>query len=135
MGTPCAAVRGGCWAAVVALVCSAVIAPSAGAKPKAIKPAAAFTLPSAKACVAGGELTLLLRRVSHVKWVGATVTVAGKRVKTVTAKQVTKPIRLTHLPAGKSLADIEASCSETPFPSLSADPGMCPYVTLVRPCC
>lgn len=40
-----------------------------------------------------------------------------------------------HLPAGKSLADIEASCSETPFPSLSADPGMCPYVTLVRPCC
>ena len=28
-----------------------------------------------------------------------------------------------HLPAGKTLADIQASCPEVPFPSLSAQPG------------
>ncbi|KAI0000373.1 manganese peroxidase 3 [Russula vinacea] len=28
-----------------------------------------------------------------------------------------------HLPAGTSLQDIEASCDETPFPTLTADPG------------
>ncbi|PIL34186.1 hypothetical protein GSI_03897 [Ganoderma sinense ZZ0214-1] len=28
-----------------------------------------------------------------------------------------------HLPAGKNLTDIEASCNTTPFPTISADPG------------
>jgi len=27
------------------------------------------------------------------------------------------------LPAGKTLGDIEVSCQQTPFPSLTADPG------------
>lgn len=30
-----------------------------------------------------------------------------------------------HLPAGKTLKDIQASCAETPFPRLPTDPGTC----------
>ena len=31
--------------------------------------------------------------------------------------------QVAHLPAGKSLSDIEGSCQATPFPTISADPG------------
>lgn len=30
-----------------------------------------------------------------------------------------------HLPAGKSMADIQASCAEIPFPVLPVNPGTC----------
>ncbi|OBZ67236.1 Versatile peroxidase VPL1 [Grifola frondosa] len=39
-------------------------------------------------------------------------------------------VRAPHLPAGKSLADIQASCSSTPFPNLSVDAGP---VTTIAP--
>ncbi len=38
----------------------------------------------------------------------------------VPAKALTQ---VAHLPAGKNLADIEAACQATPFPTISADPG------------
>ena len=37
----------------------------------------------------------------------------------VPSKQVDAP----HLPAGKTLKDIQASCPEVPFPRLTAQPG------------
>ena len=32
--------------------------------------------------------------------------------------------QVAHLPAGKSLKDVQASCKKTPFPTIMADPGM-----------
>src|SRR4051794_23526491 len=55
---------------LVAVLALAAAVPSAAAarRPKPIPAAAAFTLPSARACVVGHRLTLLLRRVAHVTW-------------------------------------------------------------------
>ena len=40
---------------------------------------------------------------------------------------VPKPAKsqVAHLPAGKTLKDIEASCKKTPFPTIKANPGEC----------
>lgn len=38
------------------------------------------------------------------------------------------------LPAGKTMADIEAACATTPFPTLSAAPGEFPAVCSTRMC-
>ncbi|KAF5364631.1 hypothetical protein D9758_005559 [Tetrapyrgos nigripes] len=40
-------------------------------------------------------------------------------------------VRGPHLPAGKSLADIEASCKDRPFPTISADSG--PQTSIPKP--
>ncbi|KAL0579393.1 fungal class II heme-containing peroxidase [Marasmius crinis-equi] len=47
----------------------------------------------------------------------------------VPAPLATKP----HLPAGSSLDDVEQACKDTPFPSLSADPGSATTVAPVPP--
>jgi hypothetical protein len=102
MGTP-SVVRAGRWPLVaVVLLLAAVTAPSVTARPrpKRIAAAAAFSLPSVKTCVAGGRLTLRVRRVAHVRWPGAVVKIDGRRFKTIRASQVARSIRLTRLPAG-----------------------------------
>ncbi|TCD62521.1 Manganese peroxidase 3 [Steccherinum ochraceum] len=40
---------------------------------------------------------------------------------------------VAHLPAGKSLADVEAACAATPFPTIAADPGPATSVAAVPP--
>src|SRR5689334_9928408 len=79
---------------------------AAPAKPRPISAAAAFTLPSTKACVADHQLTLLLRKVPHVTWTSATVKVDGRTVKSVKATK--RPIRLTGLPNGTFTLKITA---------------------------
>jgi hypothetical protein len=79
---------------------------AAPAKPKPISTAAAFTLPSPKACVAGHQVTLLLRKVPHVTWTSVTVKINGRTVKS--GKASFKPIRLTGLPNGTFTLKITA---------------------------
>lgn len=43
--------------------------------------------------------------------------------------------QVAHLPAGKSLSDIEGSCQATPFPTISADPGALLQSHLYRAVC
>ena len=59
----------------------------------------------------------------------AKMTVLGNDVSTLTDCSEVIPVpkpapsNVAHLPAGKSLHDIQASCKETPFPSISTLPG------------
>ena len=80
-------------------------------KPRRISAAAAFVLPSATKCVSGHALTLQVRKLAHVTWIGATVKVNGKRSKTIKRSQVTRPIELTGLPTGKFVLAITATTS------------------------
>src|SRR5690349_9021924 len=117
--------------AVLALV-AAVPDAAAARRSRPIPATAAFTLPSSRACVAGHRLTLLLRKVPRVRWIGATVKVSGRTVKTVTASQTRRPIRLARLPSGRYTLTITATawggrfaratrtytaCTTTPLPS------------------
>jgi hypothetical protein len=90
------------------LLAAIVAAPSAAAKPKPIPDASAFALPSTLQCVADRTLKLRLRKLRHVKWLGATIKVDGKRVKTVKRSQVTRPVTLTRLPRGRFALSITA---------------------------
>ena len=99
-----------------AVLLVAVLAPLAGPpnaaaarKPKPIPAAAAFTLPSAKACVARHELTLRLRKVPHVRWRDATVKVNGRTVSVVKGRRTGKPIRVTGLPSGSYRLTVTAT--------------------------
>jgi hypothetical protein len=78
----------------------------------AISAASAFVLPSAQKCVSGRTLTIQVRKLPHVTWVGATVKVNGKRFKTIKRSQVTRPIKLTGLPTGKFVLAITAKTSD-----------------------
>ena len=59
----------------------------------------------------------------------AKMTVLGNDVRTLTDCSEVIPVpkpaasNVAHLPAGKTLKDIEAACAATPFPALSAAPG------------
>ena len=59
----------------------------------------------------------------------AKMTVLGNNVRTLTDCSEVIPVpkpaasNVAHLPAGKTLHDIEASCKKAPFPRLTADPG------------
>ncbi len=112
--------RGAAVAAVVLAAIASVSAFAAGggagaglqAKPRPISAAAAFVLPSTKRCVSLRELTIRLRDVPHVKWVGVTVKVNGKRAKTVKRSQITRLVKLTGLPLGRLALSITAVTSD-----------------------
>ena len=59
----------------------------------------------------------------------AKMAVLGQDVRTLVDCSEVIPIpaaaasQAAHLPAGKSLADVEGACQATPFPAISADPG------------
>ena len=59
----------------------------------------------------------------------AKMAVLGQDVRTLVDCSEVIPIpaaaasQAAHLPAGKSLADVEGACQATPFPAVSADPG------------
>lgn len=84
--------------------------PSNGAP--AISTAKAFSLPSARRCVSRRNFTIRIRRLPGVVWVRATVTVNGKRVKTVKRSRITAPVNLTGLPKGRFTVDITATTSD-----------------------
>ena len=84
---------------------------SFGHRPRQISAASAFVLPSAKQCVGDRELTIQLRTLPHVRWIGATVDVNGARFKTIKRSQLTRPVRLTGLPSGHFVLSITARTS------------------------
>jgi hypothetical protein len=97
----------------LALAGSAMAAmPKAKHKARAIPAVSVLTLPSAKQCVTGRRLTIQLRKVAHVHWISATVTVNGKRVKTVTRAHGAQLVKLTGLPARTSLLSIKVTTSD-----------------------
>jgi hypothetical protein len=69
---------------------------TATAAPPPIPAATAFSLPHG--CVTGGKLTIRVRKVRHVRWLSVTITLDGKKLRTLKGRKVTRPIRLTHLP-------------------------------------
>jgi hypothetical protein len=80
-------------------------------RPRQISAASAFVLPSTKQCVAGRELTIQLRTLPHVRWIGATVEVNGARFKTIKHSLLTRPVKLTDLPSGRFAVSIIARTS------------------------
>jgi hypothetical protein len=69
---------------------------------------AAFVLPSSRHCLTRPELTLQLRKLPHVHWVGGTVKVNGKRVKVIERSQAGSPVQITNLPTGRIVLTITA---------------------------
>jgi hypothetical protein len=84
---------------------------SFGHRPRQISAASAFVLPSTKQCVGDRELTIQLRTLPHVRWIGATVDVNGARFKTIKRSQLTRPVRLTGLPSAHFVLSITARTS------------------------
>ncbi len=85
---------------------------SFGHRPRQISAASAFVLPSTKQCVGGGELTIELRMLPHVRWISATVEVNGRRFETIKHSQLTHPVKLTGLPSGRFGLSITARTSD-----------------------
>ncbi len=67
-------------------------------KPKPIPAATAFILPSPSRCVSGRALTVEVRRVPGVAWLTATVSINGRRVKTIVRSRVGIPVKISGLP-------------------------------------
>jgi len=81
-------------------------------RPARIFAASAFGLPASKQCVGGRALTLQVRTLADVTWIGATVKVNGKRFKTIKRSQITRPVKLTRLPTGTFVLSITAKTSD-----------------------
>jgi hypothetical protein len=98
----------------VAVVVAAVVAPSAGAKPKLrpISPAAAFVLPPPQRCVSKSGLTLRVRKVARVKWVGATVKIDGKRFRTFGRAALPGALKLSGLPSKRFAVSLTARAKD-----------------------
>jgi hypothetical protein len=62
--------------------------------------------------VGGRALTLQVRTLADVTWIGATVKVNGKRFKTIKRSQITRPVKLTRLPTGTFVLSITAKTSD-----------------------
>jgi hypothetical protein len=84
---------------------------SFGHRSRQISAASAFVLPSTEQCVPGHELTVELRKLPHVRWIGATVEINGKRFATIKHSQLTRPVTLTGLPGGRFVLSIAAKTS------------------------
>jgi hypothetical protein len=106
---------------VVAVIVAAVVFTAtmgtgalASGKPKRhpIPAASAFILPSTKVCVSGRRLTFRLRVLPHVRWRTVTVSVNGRRVKTIQLSRIPQPVRISGLPAGKLILRITARTSD-----------------------
>ncbi len=81
------------------------------AKRRPISPASAFVLPSTKQCVSGQELTIRLRKLPHVRWIGATVKVNGKQVLTIKRSRIAAAVKLAGLPIGRLALSITVTAS------------------------
>jgi hypothetical protein len=89
------------WLLGVAVVALMVTSPVAAAAPRshasAIERTRYFEVPAADSCIDGGRLTVHVRAVRHIRWVRATVTINGRRVKVLKGKRITKPVTITGL--------------------------------------
>jgi sugar lactone lactonase YvrE len=81
------------------------------AKPKAISPVAAFSLPSAKECVSRRKFTIHVRTVPGITWVSAIIKINHKRIKTLGRSHITALVNLVGLPKGTFVLSIIAKAS------------------------
>jgi YVTN family beta-propeller protein len=81
------------------------------ATPKVISAAAAFSLPSSKQCVSKRRFTIHVRTLPAITWVGATIRINHKRVKTVGRAHIKALINLVGLPKGTFVLSITAKAS------------------------
>jgi hypothetical protein len=94
-----------------------VAPPGAGARPAhhqkpAISAAAAFVLPTSGQCLKDGQLTVELRKIHHVTWAGAVVTVNGAKLATIKPSQAGRPVQIGGLPSGAIAFSITARTSD-----------------------
>jgi hypothetical protein len=94
-----------------------VAPPGAGARPThhrkpAISAAAAFVLPASGQCLKDGQVTVELRKIHHVAWAGAVVTVNGARFATIKPSQAGRPVQIGGLPSGATAFSITARTSD-----------------------
>ena len=61
--------------------------------------------------MSGRELTIELRKLPDVRWIGATVEVNGRRFETIKRAQLTRSVTLTGLPGGRFVLSITAKTS------------------------
>jgi alpha-tubulin suppressor-like RCC1 family protein len=80
---------------------------SVAANPLAIQSSKSLTpliiLPSNKACVAGGKLTIQFDSTPHGPWAKVTIYLNGKRLKTLKRPHITRLVTITGLPRGSFL--------------------------------
>ena len=102
-------------AAMSALATGAAAMPTASAshhsKPHSKPPisaGAALVLPSQSQCVKDGQLTVQLRKISHVSWTSVVVKVNGRRLTTISPTQVNRPVQISGLPTGSITLSITA---------------------------
>ncbi len=80
---------------------------SVAANPLAIQSSKSLTpliiLPSNKACVAGGKLTIQFNSTPHGPWAKVTIYLNGKRLKTLKRPHITRLVTITGLPRGSFL--------------------------------
>jgi hypothetical protein len=104
--------------AIALLVALSLNSSALGTTPQAkhgshrIAAASVVSLPSTKQCVSGGQLTLQLRKVAHVRWIGATVKVNNRRVKSIARARVAKVVRITGLPTGSFVLTVRITTSD-----------------------
>ena len=106
------------WGAVtvavvaIATAMAATTLASGKSKRPPISGAAAIILPSTKVCVSGHRLTFRLRRLLHVRWRSATVSVNGRHFKTIRLPLIQRPVKLTGLPSRTFVLRITARASD-----------------------
>ncbi len=97
--------------AILAGVMPSVALGSKSKRPS-ISPAKAFSLPPAKRCVSGRDLSFRVLKLHDVKWVGATVKINGRRFKTIGRSGLSRQVKLTGLPKGRLVVSITARTSD-----------------------
>jgi translation initiation factor 1 (eIF-1/SUI1) len=110
-------------AVVTAIAATGILAagfiapPGAGARSAhhhkpAISGSAAFALPASGQCLKDGKLTVELRKIRHVAWAGAVVTVNGGRFATIKSSQAGRPVQISGLPSGAIAVSITARTTD-----------------------
>ena len=90
---------------------SFTVTPKPKATAKAISPAAAFSLPSAKQCVSKRRFTIHVRKLPGITWVSAVIKLNHKRIKTLKRSRITALVNLVGLPKGTFVLSITAKAS------------------------
>jgi len=83
----------------------------ASARPEAISPSAAFSLPPAKQCVSKRKFTIHVRTLPGITWFGAVIKINHKRVQIVWGAHIKALINLVGLPKGTFVLSITAKAS------------------------
>lgn len=93
--------------AVAMLFSSVVEVASAGPRaPRHVPASSAFGLPAATKCVKHSQLSIHIKRVRGVRWVGGVVKVNGERFDGIGQSEMTQPLELTGLPDGRIVVSV-----------------------------